>query len=246
VSSRNYNAEYKDGARKYAYQFDTLLRRYMMRTLDPFLLPGKALEMGCYKGDVTEMLAARYGDLTVVEASEELLEATRARVGERAVFRLGTFETIEMADRYDAVFLMHTLEHLDDAVLVLRRVNDWLSERGRLFIVVPNANAPSRQIAVQMGLIEFNSAITDAERAHGHRRTYSLDTLERDVVGSGLRVLHRGGIFFKPLANYQFDRLMGGDIVTDEYLEGCYGLGMHYPDLCASIYVVCEKGISRA
>jgi hypothetical protein len=92
-----------------------------------------------------------------------------------------------------------------------------------------------------MGLIPFNSAVTDAEREHGHRRTYSLDTLERDVAGAGLRVVHRGGVFFKPLANYQFDKLAGGDVVSDAYLEGCYRLGMHYPDLCASIYVVCEQ-----
>ena len=56
TDTRDYNTEYKDGARKYAYEFDSLLRQYMMRSLDPFLLPGKALEMGCYLGDVTEML----------------------------------------------------------------------------------------------------------------------------------------------------------------------------------------------
>jgi 2-polyprenyl-3-methyl-5-hydroxy-6-metoxy-1,4-benzoquinol methylase len=242
VATRDYNAEHKDGARKYAYEFDAVLRRYMMRTLDPFLPRGRALEMGCYTGDVTELLAARYDDLTVIEASEELVRAASARLGRRATFRLGTFEAIDVADRYDAVFLMHTLEHLDDPIFVLRRVGGWLSDRGRLFVVVPNANAPSRQIAVQMGLIAHNDAVTDAERAHGHRRTYRLDTLERDVRAAGLRVVHSGGVFFKPLANYQFDKLLGGDVISDEYLEGCYRLGLHYPDLCASVYVVCERG----
>ena len=244
--TRDYNAEHEDGVRKYAYQFDSLLRRYMMRTLDPFLPPGKALEMGCYMGDVTEMLAARYADLTVIEASEKLVAAAGARLAGRAKFLHGTFETIDVPDRYDAIFLMHTLEHLDDPVFVLRRVNGWLSEGGRLFVIVPNANAPSRQIAVQMGLIPYNCAITDGERAHGHRRTYSLDTLERDVLDAGLRIVHRGGVFFKPLANYQFDQLIGGDVIADEYLEGCYRLGMHYPDLCASIYVACERGVRHA
>ena len=239
--TRDYNAEYKDGARKYAYEFDTILRRYMMRALDPFLPPGRALEMGCYLGDVTEMLAERYTDLTVIEASGELASAAQKRLGARARFLQGMFETIDVAEQFDAIFLMHTLEHLDDPVQVLRRAGGWLNDSGRLFVVVPNANAPSRQIAVQMGLIPFNSAVTDAEREHGHRRTYSLDTLERDVVGAGLRIVHRGGVFFKPLANYQFDKLAGGDVVSDAYLEGCYRLGMHYPDLCASIYVVCDR-----
>jgi 2-polyprenyl-3-methyl-5-hydroxy-6-metoxy-1,4-benzoquinol methylase len=246
VTARDYNAEFKDSGRKYAYEFDAVLRHYVMRSLDPFLPPGRALEMGCYTGDVTEMIAARYADLTVIEASEELVAAARARLAGRASFVHGTFETVDVPEQYDAIFLIHTLEHLDDPTFVLRRVNGWLADRGRLFVVVPNANAPSRQIAVQMGLIPFNSAITEDERRHGHRKTYSLDTLEREVLDAGLQIVHRGGVFFKPLANYQFDKLMGGDVISDGYLEGCYRLGMHYPDLCASIYAVCEKAAPKA
>jgi hypothetical protein len=125
---------------------------------------------------------------------------------------------------------------------VLRKVDGWLSERGLLFLVVPNANAPSRQIAVKMGLIAHNSAVTDGEARHGHRRTYTFDTLEHDARAAGLRVAHRGGVFFKPFANYQFDKLMKTDIIDQGYLDGCYELGMQYPDLCASIYLLCGKG----
>jgi hypothetical protein len=87
--------------------------------------------------------------------------------------------------------------------------------------------------------------VTDAERAHGHRRTYTLETLEADALASGLSVVDRGGVFFKALANYQFDRLMGGDVITPAYLDGCYELGKTYPDLCASIYLVCERGAAQ-
>ena len=141
-----------------------------------------------------------------------------------------------MPRRYDNIVLTHVLEHLDDPVRVLRRINDeWLAEGGRFFLVCPNANAPSRQIAVKMGLISHNAAVTPAEAEHGHRRTYALDTLERDAVAAGLKVVHRSGIFFKALANFQWDRLLQTDIISKEYLEGCYKLGQQYPDLCSSI-----------
>lgn len=241
---RNYNAEYKDSeARKYAYDFDNIMRRYMMRTFQNFLPAGKALEMGCFKGEFTELLAAQFDDLTVIEASEELMEFTRNRVGPKVKFINSTFEQLETPEKYDAIFLMHTLEHLDDPETVLKKVNEWLSDTGSLFLVVPNGNAPSRQIAVKMGLIPYNSAVTEAEFVHGHRRTYVFDTLERDALTGGLKVIHRGGIFFKPLANYQFDKLLQTDIINDAYLEGCYKLGMQYPDLCASIYLICGKGV---
>ena len=152
-------------------------------------------------------------------------------------------ESVKLVDKFDNIILTHVLEHLDDPVGLLRRINhEWLSETGRLFLVCPNANAPSRQIAVKMGIISHNSAITAAEECHGHKVTYSLDTLERDAQAAGLAVRYRSGIFFKALANYQWDRLLATDIVTPEYLDGCYELGQIYPDLCASIFLLCERG----
>jgi 2-polyprenyl-3-methyl-5-hydroxy-6-metoxy-1,4-benzoquinol methylase len=242
MATRNFNREYQDNTRKYAYDFDSVLRHYMLRTLQPFFVPGPALEMGCYKGEMTETLARQFPDLTVLEASGDLIDAARVRVGTGVRFVHSMFEAVDFDRSFSSIFLVHTLEHVDDSVLVLSKANTWLSTTGRLFLVVPNANAPSRQIAVHMGLIPYNSAVTDAEREHGHRRTYSLDTLERDALDAGLKIVDRGGIFFKALANYQFDKLRGGDVISDAYLEGCYQLGMRYPDLCASIYLICEKG----
>ena len=47
---------------------------------------------------------------------------------------------------------------------------------------------------------------------------------------------------FKPFANFQFDKLIEHKIIDQGYLDGCYALGMQYPELAASIYVVCGRG----
>jgi hypothetical protein len=57
-----------------------------------------------------------------------------------------------------------------------------------------------------------------------------------------LRVVQRSGIFFKALANFQWDQILNTDVISQEYLDGCYALGQVYPDLCASIFLLCEKG----
>jgi 2-polyprenyl-3-methyl-5-hydroxy-6-metoxy-1,4-benzoquinol methylase len=153
------------------------------------------------------------------------------------------FEILELPAKYDNIVLTHVLEHIDDPISLMKRINnEWLSDSGRFFLVCPNANAPSRQIAVKMGLISHNYAVTPAEKEHGHRITYSLDTLERDAKAAGLSVIHRSGIFFKALANFQWDRLLGTDIISPQYLEGCYELGQQFPDLCSSIFLMCERG----
>ena len=36
-------------------------------------------------------------------------------------------------------------------------------------------------------------------------------------------------------------KALAADIITPAYLDGCYSLGRIYPDLCASIYFVCER-----
>ncbi len=243
VTSRDYNKESEDiKERQYAYDFDYVLREYMMQTFEPLLPKGLALELGCYKGEFTEILTKYYKELTVIEAAENLIEEAKKRVDGKVKFINSTFEATKLNEKYDAIFLIHTLEHLDDRVGVLSKINSWLSDKGLLFLAVPNANAPSRQIAVKMGLISHNAAVTEGEFKHGHRITYTFDTLEKEVIESGLKIAQRGGVFFKPLANFQFDKLMKTNIIGKDYLDGCYKLGMQYPDLCASIYLVCGKG----
>lgn len=244
-STRDYNQEIKDTSdHQYAYGFDfDVMHPYMLRSFEPFFREGRTLELGSFKGDFTRRLAPRFDDITCVEVSTDAITASKQRLPQGIHFVNSRFEDAELDGKYDNIILTHVLEHIDDPIAVLRRVNDeWLSDNGRFFLVCPNANAPSRQIAVKMGLISHNSAVTPAESEHGHRCTYTLDTLERDARMAGLKVVHRSGIFFKALANFQWDRLLATDIISPEYLDGCYMLGQQYPDLCSSIFLMCEKG----
>jgi 2-polyprenyl-3-methyl-5-hydroxy-6-metoxy-1,4-benzoquinol methylase len=245
TTGRDYNLELADlGESKYAYDFDfDVMHPLMLRSFTPFFRPGNCLELGSFKGDFTARLLPFFDNLTCVEASDQAIESARTRFGDKVEFVKSRFETVNLPATYDNIVVTHVLEHLDDPVAILVRINrEWLSPHGRLFLVCPNANAPSRQIAVAMGLITHNAAVTPEEAAHGHRFTYSLDTLERDAVAAGLRVISRSGIFFKALANFQWDKLLKTDIISKEYLEGCYKLGQRYPDLCSSIFLMCEKG----
>ena len=244
-TSRDYNKELKDTAdHKYGYSFDfDVMHPFMLRSFIPFFRKGSLLELGSYKGNFTKRFLPHFEDITCVEASNEAIQIAKNELGGEISFVHSLFETAVLPKKYDHIILTHVLEHIDDPIVVLKRINDeWLSDTGRFFLVCPNANAPSRQIAVKMGLISSNAAVTPAEKEHGHRITYSLDTLERDAKKAGLNVVFRSGIFFKALANFQWDRLLGTDIISKDYLEGCYQLGQQYPDLCSSIFLMCERG----
>ncbi len=246
IKFRDYLKEHKDTVdNQYAYNFDfDVMHPFMIRSFIPFFNQnGNLLELGSYKGDFTKRFLAYFEDITCVEASIEALEEAKQKLPKNIKIINSLFEDVILDKKYDNIVFTHTLEHLDNPVKVLERINnEWLSDKGKLFLVTPNAMAPSRQIAVKMGLITHNSAITKGEEAHGHRITYTLDTLERDAKAAGLKVAYRSGIFFKALANFQWDKILQTDIISTEYLNGCYELGQHYPELCSSIFLLCEKG----
>lgn len=223
-------------ARKYAYSFDYRMHDYMLRELAPF--SGiRALELGCYEGAMTANLARIFPDLTVVEGAADLIAIAKERVP-GPTYVLGRFETYRPPQTFDAIFLIHTLEHLDEPHETLQRIATWLAPEGKLYVVVPNAYAASRQIAVRMGKIIAPRSVTEAEYAHGHRRTYDLYALRGAIEAAGMRTPKSGGIFFKALANFQIDRALTHHVIDEEYMEGCYLLGKRYPNLCSSIYCV--------
>ena len=170
---RDYNQEHQDSAaRKYAYDFDWVLRKYLLKSLQPYFRDGApALELGCYRGDMTAQILDYFPALTVVEAASDLCALVQERFGARITAINSTFEAVRLDPLYQNVFLVHTLEHLDDPLAVLASIRQWMAPGGRLYVAVPNANALSRQIAVRMGLMRYNTDVTPAEAQHGHRRT---------------------------------------------------------------------------
>lgn len=245
---RNFNKEIEDNSgRSYFYGFDyDVMHHFMIKALSDHFQKGNLLEMGSFQGAFTKRLLDLkiFDSISCVEASSDAVANVDKKIEALVDISNTTFEEFEATSKYNNIVMTHVLEHLDNPVMVLKKINDELmADEGILGLICPNANAPSRQIAVKMGLISHNSAVTPAEVEHGHRITYTLDTLERDARAAGLDVIARKGIFFKALANFQWDLILKQDgIISPEYLEGCYQLGQIYPDLCSSIMLVCKKG----
>jgi len=246
---KNYNEEIKDNTRKYAYGFDLdVMHPYMIKSFTPWFKQGSVLELGSYKGDFTKRLLKFFPSITCIEASAdaayESMVNLKEDVKEGAEVRtiISTFEDAKLNEKYDNIVLTHVLEHIDKPIALLKKIrNEWLADGGRLFIVVPNAYAASRQIAVNMGLMKRAYDVTDAERKQGHVVTYNEYSLEQTVEEAELITIHKSGIFFKAFANFQWDKILKTDIVTPEYLDGCYQLGLRYPELCSSVFFVCNK-----
>jgi 2-polyprenyl-3-methyl-5-hydroxy-6-metoxy-1,4-benzoquinol methylase len=242
---RDYDKEIEDNSdRKYNYNFDIICRRFFLKRIDRYLnkdINAKSLEIGSFDGSMTDLILEKLGFVHVLEPSKKMVDLLSQKFEGKVNVHEGIIEKFESKIKFDNLFLVHTLEHVDNPVLVLDKIYDLMSPEGLVFIAVPNGNAISRQIAVKMRLIEHNTAVTSGERAQGHLRTYTLDTLLSDVTKSKLKIVDYGGIIFKALANFQFDKALDIGIISEEYLNAADQLAIEHPNFGASIYVICKK-----
>lgn len=106
-----------------------------------FEIGGDVLELACGPGRWTEQLVERSDSLTAVDASPEMVERARARVGDHPVrFIQADLFTWQPDRRYDSVFfgfwLSHVPEERFDSFWAL--VAAALKPNGRVFFVDDN------------------------------------------------------------------------------------------------------------
>lgn len=226
-------ASLSDWYLKEQLDFDKRLIRFRYQTLKPYMLGPNGLELGPAEGEMTQFLVNDFEQLTVVEGSSELLLQIPAHPNLRKVHSL--FEDFKPAQQYNTIIMEHILEHVDRPVALLMKVREWLMPGGRILIGVPNGNSIHRLVAVKMGLLKQSCELNSRDRALGHRRVYTPDTLRAELHAAGLHLIEMGGVFFKPVSNKQIQENW-----TEEMIQGFYKLGKDFPGNAAELYAVCE------
>lgn len=221
------------------------MRELIVKTFKPFLKGGSALELGCSDGYMTEMICNLVDRLNVVDGSELFLLKAKERAEVKKIanvnFNFSLFEEFQTEQKYDYVVASYILEHVLDPVEVMKMAHRVLKDDGLLFIVVPNANALSRQLAMHMGFYSNLKELTENDLNHGHRRVYDRVDLNRDIEKAGFINVSQGGIMLKILADFQMDKLIETEILGTKQIDGLYKLGLEYPDLCGSLFSICRK-----
>jgi SAM-dependent methyltransferase len=236
---RDLDSEALDGTRRYSYEIDGRVRNMLLeRWKHQINATGPTLELGAHTGSMSEEILRFSSDLTAVEGAASLIPSLEARLAGRATVVHSTFDNFSGRKKFANIFLVHTLEHVDDPIGLLQKMTSLLIPGGRAFVAVPNAHALSRQIACRMGLMESTLDVLDNEFAQGHRRTYSLELLQSHARAAGYSHIQLGGVLVKPLANFQLDAALNSGIVSAGYLDALNDLSEVFPDLSSSIYAV--------
>lgn len=180
---------------EYAHQ------EYCTRWLTGFLNNDtKVLAMGYGDGVQAKVLYDICKQLTIIEGSKLLTEKASLELkNSKCIHTL--FEEFEPKEKYDLIIATFVFEHVDNTVDLLRKMQDWLEENGKIIIVVPNKESLHRKLAVLMGIQPELDTLSPRDINVGHQRVYSLETLEKDVVEAGYRVVQKYGYNLKTLPN---------------------------------------------
>lgn len=193
----------------------------------------RVLEMGPAEGLVTKRLLEDGYDTTVVEGSSIFASQLRRLKGLHVIE--GYFEEIILDEEFDFIILGHVLEHVDDPVLVLRRVKHWLSAGGKIFCSVPNVNSLHRQMALEMGLISKLDEMSEKDIHHGHLRHYSREQLISNFEVAGFEIHHDGGYWAKVLPDSLIDENW-----TEDQIDASFKAGELIPEFSAEIWCVAK------
>ena len=204
----------------------------------PHLKGENVLELGCGEGLWTDALLQTYRKVTVVDASDFLLNRLKKRLGDKVECYNSYFEEFETDIKFDTILAAHILEHVEQPVTVLKKASSWLSKSGQIIIVVPNAFSLHRRIGKIMGLQEREDSPSESDKFIGHRRVYSKESLLKDITLSGLKTETFGGIGLKPLSNAQMESLGNG--LINAFIE----VGNQIPsELRGQIFAICKRWV---
>ncbi len=201
------------------------------------LLPvgAKVLELGFGDGLLTQALHDAGVAAELVEGSPLLCTHARSSYPTLTVHNT-LFEAFEPPQLYDAVLVLHVLEHVDDPQALLRRISTWMKPDGLMVLLVPNRASIHRRVALEMGLIARLDELSQRDHLVGHKRVYDLETLEHDARAAGFVTKTRFGSFLKVLPNSMMLNH------SDEILRAIDAVSAALPpDLLANIGVVIQR-----
>lgn len=149
---------------------------------------GTLLDLGAAGGELGSAVRSHFARSIGFELNVDCLVDLFGRFDQVVVSDLETVKRLPPGA--DAVVLADVLEHLRSPARVLELVHDALTEKGRVFISVPNIANITVRLGLLFGVFEYRDrGILDST----HLRFYTKRTILREVQNAGFRILEVSG-----------------------------------------------------
>ncbi|MBI3308851.1 MAG: methyltransferase domain-containing protein [Candidatus Melainabacteria bacterium] len=206
---------------------------YSSRVIKKYLKGKKIVLMGIGDGYLIKGLSEICENLTVVEGSKELAKIYSEKINNCKIIN-SLFEEYNPVEKFDTLIGSHILEHVDNPVLVLNKVKNWIHKESLAIFAVPNAGSLHRKIGVAMGLLKKTTDLNEQDHKLGHRRVYTIDMFKEHLSSAGFKIQKMQGYMIKVVSNKQMQGW------NKEFLDACYSVSLELPpEICVNIAAIC-------
>jgi ubiquinone/menaquinone biosynthesis C-methylase UbiE len=171
--------------------------RKALRAFDPH---GRVLEIAAGTGQWTGILADHASELVVTDASPEMLQLNRAKVGERGIeYRVADAFTLEATEDFDVVFFGFFLSHVPPSQFdrFWAVVGGVLAPGGRVFFVDEARHLEWREDWVDEAAGIVQRPLTDGTIHRAVKVLWRPDELGRRLADLGWNAsVQKSGPFF--------------------------------------------------
>lgn len=150
---------------------DVLIKDYLNRSGEGI----KILEIGCGTGEVTKFLS-HYGTVTALDISPEAINFARERGIKDTI--LGDVNQIDLSpfrERFDLIVALDVLEHIQDDVETIRRVQQMLKSGGYFIVCVP----------------AYKFLWSEHDEALHHKRRYHSFEIMKKLKDGGFKIVKK-------------------------------------------------------
>lgn len=213
--------------------------------INEFPIMESVLEVGCGESSIFEY--KKFSKQTIIEPIQEFIDRLKLRTNCEAISieccRLEEFTT---NNKYNLIVASCLLHEVDEQNLFLKKLTDFMSNDGYLYIDVPNAHSLHRHLAVETGHLEnVYERSTTQNTMQQLNKTFDRKTLKSFVEENGLTVVSCGGYFLKPFHHEKMQQLVDLNHLTVHELDAFYQLGKRFQDLASEIFVMCQRKDSQ-
>ena len=223
---------------KYSTNFHSKLLKYTVEKTKLFYTKGNCLVCGpSIKGEVEKELSNYYDRIICIDKEKSILDELKNNVKSNK-FELieDDLEALDLKKlgniKFDTILALHILEHLDNPINFLKTLKSLLIDKGKIIIVVPNAESLHRYLGVKMGIIKTIYDLGKEDIRVGHKKVYDMYSLNKIANSSDLRVHDIIGIFVKPFHNDLMEKL------PKNILDGLNEMSNEFDNNCADILMV--------
>lgn len=197
------------------------------------------LELGVGHGYSTSRFSKHFKRHVVIDGSPEIIQQFQSNFPDcNASIVESYFETFETSERFDVIVMGFILEHVDDPEFILSRYKKFLKPNGAIYLTVPNAEALNKRLGHEAGLLPSLFQLGEGDKALGHQRLFSVQTLKDLIQKCGYRCDQLEGIFLKPITTKQIQTLE----LSEAILQGMMTVGVDYPELCVALFMEIREG----